>query len=520
MFCRVLVLFLCFLVACGRAPNPPNNTLRISFAIFPTTFDPRKSGDFISATAICLIYEGLTRCLPDGSAEPALAKRIEISSDGTVYTFHLRKSVWSDGEPVTARDFERTWKEILDPKTPSLCAYLFYPIKNAEAAFRQEMPLSEVGIRAIDDWTLEVVLERPTPYFLSLTSFPTFLPISERGDMIQNGPFLIDRIEPQSLIILKKNPTFWNFANIEIDQIQINIIPSEPTAFEMFERGELDWLGGLLSPICFEALASSHIQNKVQYFPMSASTFFTFNTSEGLFSNKNIRRAFSLAIDRREIADEILPTRQILATRCIPPALCGGKDRELFPPYNPALAREYLKKGLEELGQTELDPLSLSFRAGPSDRLIAQVIQRKWKDVLGVDVELEQMDFKTHKDTLHRRQYQVALANWVAQYHDPMNILERFKDSDNAKNYPGWENPEFASLIKAAQSANNDQQRNLLMEKAEELLAEEIPLLPLFHWSNPSLCHPRLRNIHTTPSGGVLFERSYVIDSNKLQKSL
>lgn len=481
--------------------------------------DPRKSGDFTSATMISLVFEGLTRCLPDGTSEPALAERIDVSEDLLTYTFHMRESFWTDGKPVTAYDFEKTWKQALDPEFPSVCAYLFYPIKNAENAVHQTVSLDEVGIEALDPLTLKVTLERPTPYFISLTAFPSFLPVPQHrlaemdgiinSNRVVNGPFSIGKVTPHALIVLEKNKNYWNPSEQKLNEIQISIIGSESTAYSMFEKGELDWLGGILAPISPDALASTEVQEKAIYSPMSASTFFCFNVGAAPFSNKNIRKAFSLAVDRDEIAREILPNSQVPASRCLPPTLCDGENRDILPHYDPAAAQAYFHLGVQELGKP-VEQVVLHFRGGVVDRNIAQVVQRKWEEVLGIEVQLVQTDFKTHKDFLHSRKYSVALANWVAQYHDPANILERFKNPSNAKNYSGWENLEFSSLIEEVQDELNPEIRTALIHRAEDLLAEDLPILPIYHWSSPSLCASRLHNVQTTPSGGVLFERSWV----------
>lgn len=244
---RNLVL-ICLLFAGCSTPEAPTRlkTLRISFASYPTSLDPRMSGDFVSATMVGLLYDGLTRCLPDGSPEPALADSVEISDDLKSYVFSLREAYWSDGRRVVARDFEQSWKQQLDPKSPSLCTYLFYPILNAEKAAKGEKGLNEVGIYAIDDQTLKVELEYPTAYFLSLTSFPSFLPVASHTEApVVNGPFTLEKEGSQSELVLKKNSFFWNHENIQIEEIKISIIPDEHAALGMFERGELDWLGEL-----------------------------------------------------------------------------------------------------------------------------------------------------------------------------------------------------------------------------------------------------------------------------------
>lgn len=500
---RFFFLLLFFAVSCGNPPPPPPNTLRLSFSVYPATLDPRKGGDFISSTMIGLIFDGLTRCLPDGSVEPALAERVELSEDQKIYTFHLREAFWSDGEPITAYDFEKSWKTVCDPSFPALCSYLFYPILNAEAAIQGLKSPEEVGVRAINRRTLEVELERPTPYFLSLTAFPAFLPAG-----VGNGPYLIEKIQPQAEIILRKNPTFWNQKNIHIEKIHISIVPDENTALQCFERGELDWIGGALSPIPPDALPSQ--TEHLHYFPMAASTFCTFNTTAYPFHNKHLRKAFSLAINRTEIAEKILPAHQIPALRCIPPALCEGKNRSLIPSFDPEAAREHLQKGLEELGKQEIGPIVLHFHSGAIDRTLVQALQRQWKEVLGVDVSLEQTDFKMHQDLLHRRSYQIALACWISQHNDPINLLERFKSATPSKNYAGWEDPHFTALIDTAEETSDPAKRIELLLQAEEELMDNMPIAPIYHWSNPTLCHPRVKNMHTTPSGGVLFERCWL----------
>ncbi|MDE3046319.1 MAG: peptide ABC transporter substrate-binding protein [Verrucomicrobiota bacterium] len=501
---KLFLLF--FLIAsCGRPPAPPPDTLRISFSVYPATWDPRKSGDFVSSTMVCLLYEGLTRCLPDGGVEPGIAERVEVSTDQKLYTFHLREAFWSDGAPVTAHDFERSWKQACDPAFPSLCAYLFYPILNAEAARMGQKSSNEIGVRALDDQTLQVALERPTPYFLSLTAFPSFLPAHPDEENIGNGPYCIERVVPQAEIDLRKSPMFWNRDQIHLERIQISIVPDENTALQMFERGELDWLGGALSPLPTDAFPS--LEGKIQYFPMAASTFCTFNTTSGPFQNEHFRKAFSLAIDRIEIAEKILPAHQTPAVRCIPPALLGGENRSIISPFNPELAREELRKGLEE---AELGPITLCFRSGGIDRTLAQAIQRQWKEVLGIEVTLRQTDFKTHKELLHQRHYQVALASWISQHNDLINILERFKSAANAKNYPGWEDDRFRALIEAAENSPSNVERTALLAQAEERLLDSMPIAPIYHWSNPTLCSPRVKNMHTTPSGGVLFEKCWL----------
>ncbi|MES2273303.1 MAG: peptide ABC transporter substrate-binding protein [Chlamydiota bacterium] len=515
------ILWLLFLAAgCSLNPSLDPSCLRISFSRYPETLDPRKSGDFTSSTLICLLYEGLTRCLPDGTVEMALSQTVDLSEDQKIYTFHLRKAVWSDGEPITAFDFEKSWKKILDPSFPSACGYLLYPIKNGEKCAKGILPMSKLGIQAVDAHTFQVELERPTHYFLSLTAFPLFLPIpshveerdpnwSQKMALISSGPFLIKKLHPNSEIILEKNQKFWNRDQIFIKKIHISMVAEEMTAFHMFERGDLDWLGGSLAPLPPDALEILDSQDALCYLPSAATTICTFNTETFPFQNRSLRMAFSYAINRDEIVKKITQLGQLPATRCVPPSLFGNQNKALYPISDELAARIYFQKALKELNISaeELEPLTLYFKHGQIDKRLAQTLQKQWKEVLGVTVQLEQLDFKSHTQHLQKRDYQIALAFWIAQYNDPLNILERFRDRENLKNYSGWEDPDYAALLDLASFERDPQKRLEILEAAEALLADQMPIAPLYHWNNPSIHSPRIEEIATTPTGGILFER-------------
>lgn len=520
IYCLSLIIL--FSACSQHEASPDEKRLRISFSCFPGTADPRKSGDFISSTFICMVFEGLSRFLPDGSVEPALAENIEVSPDQKTYTFHLRKSCWTDGTLVTAHDFERSWKKILEPGYPSVCSYLFYCIKNAEKARNGQIGMDEIGIRSIDDVTLVVDLERPTPYFMSLTAFPTYMPTPanaerqfdqfSKHEFICNGPFLISCIKPNAEIILTKNPHYWNANAIKLSGIEISVISNESTAWKLFEQKELDWIGGAISPIPPDSMHRIAKHYCLQYNPMSATTFCTFNTQHPYLKNKNLRRALSLSINRKEIIEQITQMGEEPATRCIPPSLMGFRNKTLFQPTDPSLARLSLEKAIKELGieKKDLNGLTMIFRNTQQFKQIAQAIQRQWKDVLDIDVELSQCETNLVRDRLQRRDYQIAMHFWIAQYNDPINILERFQDKNNSKNFPGWYNSSFSNCVQGAIDSIDPLDRLDLIETAEQILIGEMPLTPIYHWTNPSVCQPWVKNLNCTPSGGALFERCWI----------
>lgn len=512
------LLYIFFLICtCCQPYLDSGKCLRLCFNTYPTTTDPRKSADFTSSTLISLLYEGLTRCKSNGSVELALADKVEISSDGKIYLFHLRKSHWSNKTPITAYDFERSWKQILHPQFPSPCAYLLYPIKNAEACRKGSLSLDKLGIQAIHPFLLRVELEEPCPYFFALTAFPLFAPTppQERDlgilseTIICNGPFRIERVLTNQEILLTRNEHYWDSSLSSLDKIQIQIVPDEITALQMFERGELDWLGGPFSPIHLEALESLHRDSTLHFFPTAATTFCCFNTERPPFSNTSLRKAFSYAINRPEIVEKITQTGQIPATRYLPPSLLNGEDKELYAPFDPLQAKAYLQKALKELQMTpeELEQLTLYFGSSQIDKRLAQALQHQWKETLNIQVQLKQFDLKTHIHFLHKKDYQIALTSWIAQFHDPINILDRFADKENAKNYSGWQNPQFRQLLQEASQQTTEEKRKEVLEKAEELLAEHMPIAPIYHWKNPCLLGPRIEQMASTPTGGLLLEQ-------------
>lgn len=488
---RHFLLLLVLLSACSKAPKP-DGTLRVCFNMQPATTDPRKASDFFSSTLVCLLYEGLTRCLPGGAVESALAESTEISDDQTVYLFHLRQAYWSNGKPITAYDFERSWKSILNPAGP--CAFLFYPIKNAEKCAKREAPIDEVGIQAVNERTLRVELERPTPYFYSLTAFPTFLPAPPDEEPLFSGPFIIEKWSNHSEIALSKNPLFWNQSQIHVDRVQITILPDEITALHLFEQGQLDWVGAPLSPLPPDALEK--LKDQLTVMPSAATTLCTFNTQTFPFNNPHLRKAFSYAINRKEIAEKVIQAGHVQPVSMLPPPL--SKQNRIF--FDPELAKSHFERAA--IDPSQLDRLTLYYKSNQTEKRLAQTLQRQWKEILGVTVQLVQLDFKSHAQRLHHRDYQICLSSWIAQFDDPVSILDRFKTKVDHKNYPGWEDEEYIQFLNQGNIA-----------AAEDRFADEAPLTPIYHWSSPVLCGSRIQAIASTPCGGVLFERFRLIQS-------
>lgn len=502
---KYLCIFTVFLLfsACSTPPVE-KKTLRIAVQTSPTTLDPRKSADFVSSTLASLLFEGLTRCKENDAIEPGVAERWEISSDQTVYTFFLRPCTWSDGSPVTAEDFVRSWRKVLDPLFASPSSYLLYPIKNGEKFAKGEAREEDIGICALDPHTLEVRLEKPTPHFLSLTAFPLLVaapPCMEKGrePLLSNGPFVLAREKPHASLSLQKNPLYWNRSAVDLEGVEIEIMPSEWTALHLFQKGELDWIGAPLMALSLDALEALGGDPTLSFHEAAASTFCAFNTQKAPFDCLPLRKAFALAIDRTQIL--AAPGAQI-ADRVLPP--CFLKGLPLYH-FDEAGAQDALQEARLLLG--ELPPVTLLFRSGPAEKRLAQLLQAEWKKHLGIEVFLQQVDAKTHAERLQQGAHQIALASWIAQYHDPLNLLERFQ-SLHAKNPSRWISSSYQLLLEKIADLPLGSQRDDAVREAEALLAQELPLLPLYHWKNPSLTQERVAFLPYTSNGGILFEKA------------
>lgn len=511
--------------------------MRTCFSMDPLTVDPRKSGDVISSAFVFMLYDGLMQLLPDGKIEFSLAKSVDISEDGCTYVFHLRQAKWSDGHPITAFDFEHSWKKTLEPSFPSSCPELFFPIKKAEAASQGNASLDEVGIMAIDRQTLKVELQHPTPYFLALTCCYNFFPIPQHIEaanpswdihfspcLISNGPFRLVKWKQKREITVEKNPFYWDAENTSLSKLHISIIKNEFATLEMFENGELDWVSSMLAALPLSSLKGYQQERKLTLNPAASTAFCAYNIHQFPFHNVHIRKALSLAIDRKHIVDEITQFDEIPAKRFVPPLL-DRQDVEILNPFNPCRARKYLQKGITELGITKdvesmhkgddlklrlfLRNLTLSYDDIPSNRQVAQSLQEQWRRHLGFRIKLIPQSFKVQTEAIYRRDFNIALRFCFAHYNDPMSLLERFKYKNLRRNFPKFESNLYIELLNQSSQKNYvKRRRNAILLKAESHLLDNLPITPLYHGSYPVLSQSTVGGISFTAIGNVQFRKA------------
>lgn len=496
-------------------------SLRINLRVEPVSLDPRKGNDMVASQLHFMLFEGLLRLNSDMTLSPAQADSYEMSPDGKVYTFHLKDSKWSDGSPVTAYDFEKSWKSLLNPDFYSPDTYLLYAVKNAKAAKMGEVSLEEIGIHSRDAKTLVVELERPSPHFLQIVACSVLLPVNAKiaqedpnwststEHFVSNGPFELKEWKLNKKLVLEKNPHYAQKNAIHLDQILIEIINDEKAVLALYQNGHFDVIGTPLSFFPAKLNRELKSRNLLTFFPAATTKFLAFNSTLSPFHNANIRRALGLAIDRQAIVNQITQLKEQAALNVIPPVLLSGKEPALLTDGDRARAKVHLEQGLEELGISlkELSPISFMYCSSEINHLIAQELKKQWFEILDIQVTLENVEFKTLHERSRKGEFSIGLFAWLADYGDPMNILERFEYLTNHRNYSKWENETYNALLNDALTASS---RAVYLEKireAERFLVEEMPITCLYHDSYAFLIHDHVQGFAISPLGHIYFDR-------------
>lgn len=512
----ICIISLFALTGCSQEEHQLINSLRINFPSEPQTFDPRKGTDISTSCAHFLLFEGLTRNSESSTSDYGMAERIDVSPDRKTYTFHLRDAYWTDGHPVTSHDFAFAWSSMLEPSFPCPNVNLLYPIKNAEQVKAGILPPSELGIREVSPKILEIALEAPTPYFLELIAFCVCAPVPSHiaeynpqwadapsDRLVTNGPYEISSWISRHELNVMKSHSYWNHENVLHDGVCVSFVENQNTAMKMFDRGDLDIVGTAYTDIPNDFVSDLKDRNVLKTFPVAASTLCAYNLGTKEFSNEKIRKALSMAINRKSIVENIVQKGEEAGLSAIP-AVLRGTARTFIEDNEIEKARALFHEGLAELGLTkeQFQPTLIYTSFEPHSN-VSQALQDQWRRVLGINVTLQQHEVKVFLDKLQRRDYEFALTVYYAQYNDQMNILERFRLASNPKNYPGWENKTYQSLLLSALHAPSEPKRMELMEAAERVLLNEMPFSPIYHWSTAYVAQPYIENISLSPLGAI-----------------
>ena len=513
----ISLVVLLFSIRVLAAPPPASPTLQTAPAAVPKVLmmdngaepemlDPGLIAGEVEGNVVVNIFEGLTEYDPkDSHPVPAVASRWEISKDGRTYTFYLRKEAkWSDGTPVTAKDFEYAWKRALSPATASRYAFILYYLKNGQAYNEGKVKDAlQVGVQAVDDATLKVTLENPTPFFLSLTSFYTYRPVKKEmvekfGDqwtrpenIVTNGPYRLQSWTPTRSIVLVKNPVYWDAMNVKIEQVHILPIEDRDTAMKKYEAGESDRLWKM-TPLQVEQKRN---HPHVVFSPQNMNYFYMFNTQKPPFDNPKVRMALAMAVDREMIAKFIKKGAAFPLSTLIPPGLPGYKSIYSIP-YDPVKAKQLL----EEAGYkypVSFPSVEFIYNTDPRHQSVAEAVQQMWKKNLGVDVRLRNMEWKSLLQTRSGSNFQISRHGWGGDYLDPNTFLEMFK-SGTSMNEGKWKNKKFDDLLTQAGREQNSTKRMEILAEAEKIFLQEAPVIPIFNETLVNLVNPKLKGYYST----------------------
>ena len=468
----------------------------------PETLDQHKTSTVAEANILRDLYEGLVVYDRNAEVIPGVAESWEISEDGTTYTFTLRETArWSNGDPVTAEDFVYSFRRIMTPETGAKYANILYPIANAEAINKGEMAPEEMGVRAIDENTLEITLAQPTPYFLELLTHQTGLPVHPAsveehgsdfvrpGNMVSNGAFTLEENILNDRIVLAKNENFHDAANVAL--AQVNYLPFEDraTCVRAWEAGEVHSCSDLPAED-IERLQAEHGE-AVRVAPYLGTDYYALNHDHEVLGDPRVRQALSMVIDREFLASEIFQGTMVPAESFVPPGIGnygGSPDVDYFDAS--MLDREDQAIALmEEAGYGPDNPvtLELAYNTSENHKNAATAIADMWS-ILGVNLEYNVRDASAHYSHLRDKgDFDVARAGWIGDYSDPQNFLFMVESDNDGFNYANYDNAEYDALMDEAAATADLEARAEILQRAEAMFMEDLPFIPLLYYSSRSL---------------------------------
>lgn len=490
------------------ATGGSGGTLNMRNTMEPTSLNTLLATYAYDFTPINAMIECLYRDDENDVPQPAGAETVDISDDKLVYTFHLREdATWSNGDPVVATDYEFAWQQALNPEVASDYAYMLYFIHNAEPYFNGEVEWSEVGVKVIDDYTLEVTLDNPLPYATDLFAFPTLAPINQKfyeevgADKYAtdaeyfccNGMYELTEWSHNSQIVFQKREEYWNADAVGPDEIVYKIITDSQAGLNSYLSREIDYTDLDSGEVVQQAEAAGF---EVGVKPARSSYYLIVNTEDEFMSNQNLRLALAYSIDKQALVDTVYQNDNQPMTSFTPPAIMGAAGAD-GPSFQEALleergemypgsgdlekAQEYLQAALEELGCT-VDELNLSIDCADDSlrRNCATFLQEQWRQNLGIEnITVNSMQTKQVSANRQSGDYCMSLGGWSPDYNDAINFLDLWV-TDGGNNDSFWSNEEYDNLIAQATAEADEEVRQQYLFDAEEILAAEMPIIPLY----------------------------------------
>lgn len=483
----------------------------------PQTLDQSQTSIDIEAFIVKDLYEGLTVYDADGKIVPGAAESWTVSDDGTVYTFKIRADAkWSDGSPVTAEDFVFSMRRVEDPKTAAGYANILYPIKNAEKVNKGEGKLEDLGLKAVDEKTLEITLERPTPFFIELLSHQTALPINKAsyekngadfvkpGKIVSNGAFKLLEHVPNDHLTVAKNEHYWDAANVKLDKVIFYPLEDQAAGVRRYEAGELDLVYNF-SADQIKRLREAN-PKQVHVTPALATYYYPFDTRTEPFNDVRVRRALSMSVDRDFLGTDIFDGTKLPVYSLVPPGMenYGEPSKADFADMSQLDREDKAIELMKEAGYGEGGkPLNIEIRynTNPNHERAATAVADMWKKTFGANVTLMNLDISSHYAYLQEGgKFSVARAGWTADYADAENFLNLNVSTNKTFNYGHYENPEFDALMKKSYEERDPAARSKILHEAEALIMRDQPIAPLVNDANLWLVSDKVKGWGDNPN--------------------
>lgn len=524
IFLLLLTVALSAVTACGTARTDTvvrgtkdSDMVTVNLLGEPPELNSMMTTDSVSGDVLRACMSGLIKLDKEDQPQPDIAKSWEISSDNQTYTMHLRQdAVWSNGDPVTASDFVYSWTYMMDASHAAPFAFLLYEnIKNGQAFYEGRAGASELGVKALDAYTLQVELEQPVPYALTLFAATSYLPMNQRAfleigaenygkspeTIVTNGAYFLTEWVHDDHILVTKNEAHYNAGEIFIPKLRFTMITDNSAALNAFQVGEID-----TTNITGEQMLKLQQEDSsaVNTYYDNGAWFLRFNTENEFTSNEKIRRALGMAIDAEQLCSGVLKDGSVPADGFVPPRISGA-DGSLYAEargsvytYDILAAQALFKEGLEELSKTP-EEVTINYLADDtsSSKLQAEYFKEQWKTNLGIGVQIETMPFKARLAATRSGNFDIVLSGWSPDFNDPMTYLGLLT-SDNGNNSGKYTSPQYDALIEGAVGETDAFKRQELLIEAEMLLMEAAPIVPLYFSCVPYVVSSKLTGMTRT----------------------
>ena len=493
----------------------------------PQSLDPQIATGVPEHHIISAVMEGLV--LKDRKTlepRPGVAKSWDISDDGRVYTFYLRDNArWSNGDPHTAHDYAWSWWRALQPALGNLYAYMLFPIENAQKYYEGDISdFDQVGVKALNDRTLQVTLKYPTPYFLQLLDHYSLFPVHQatiekfgdadqrgtrwtyEGNLVGNGPFQLVDWKINRRIVVQRNPHYWDKENVSLNEIIFIPIENIVTEERMFRAGQLHVTSSL--PADKISVYREAKDPELRIAPYLGTYYYRLNVRKPQLKDPRVRRALAMTVDRQKLVDNITKGGQLPAYAMTPPGTMG-----YFPKSDLKFDPQGAKKLLADAGYPNGDgfpPTEILYNTNEGHRKVAVALQDMWKKHLNIDIRLLNQEWKVYLDSESAGQYEISRAGWIGDYVDPNNFLDLFL-CGGGNNRTGWCNEEYDRLIlDVAPSMSSHSERLEVFQQAEKILLDDMPIIPIYTYTTVQLVDSSVKNFDANIMNAASYKDIYL----------